>query len=100
MALLDVLALLGAPTAALAVSWFLQSTLLIAAGLAVAALARGRSASLESSVLRATLLGVLLLPLAGPLVGAVGLERLRVGLVPAVVAAPVARPSSPVPTLG
>lgn len=50
--------------AAFAANWFLQSTLLIAAGLGIAWLARRRGAAEQSAIYRTTLAAVLVCPLA------------------------------------
>src|SRR3954463_16635725 len=58
--LLDV----GRTTIGLAVNWLIQSTLLIAGGLAVGYLLRHRGSAVQSAVYRMTLVAVLVCPLA------------------------------------
>ena len=52
-----------ASATALAGHWFLQSTLVIAAGLAAARLLRKRGPALESAIYRTTLVAAILCPL-------------------------------------
>src|SRR5688572_15440370 len=50
--------------AAMAANWFIQSALLIAAGLVAGRLLRGRGSAVQSAVYRTTLLAAALCPLA------------------------------------
>ena len=62
----------------LGMTWLVQSTLVLAAGLVVARLVRVRGPALESAVLRATLLAVLVSPLVSALLGVVGVNGLGI----------------------
>lgn len=66
--------------AALAANLLVQSTLVVGTGLVVAWVLRGRGAAVRSSLLRVTLLAVLLCPLASWLLGVAGISGLRIGL--------------------
>jgi beta-lactamase regulating signal transducer with metallopeptidase domain len=57
-----------------AMNWLLQSTLLIAAGLAVAGLLRRRGSALQSAVYRTTLAAVFVCPLASGLLATAGVS--------------------------
>ncbi|MCP4642770.1 MAG: M56 family metallopeptidase [bacterium] len=62
------------PLAEFGLGWLAQSTVLLLAGVTLARLARGRGAALQSTVLRVTLVAVLLCPLASVSLGALGVQ--------------------------
>ena len=70
MALLDA----ARAVVSFAANWLLQSTLLIAAGLAVARLARCRGSALQSAIYRTTLAAVIVCPLATALLARGGVS--------------------------
>ena len=64
----------AAGAAGFALNWLIQSTLLIAAGLVLAACLRGKGSAVQSLVYRTTLAAVLICPLATWGLGQIGVS--------------------------
>ncbi|APW63706.1 carboxypeptidase regulatory-like domain-containing protein [Paludisphaera borealis] len=68
------LAIVTTPVAVFGLNWLVQSSVLLALGLAAGRLARGRGPALQSAVYRTTLAAVLVCPIASALLGAAGFD--------------------------
>ncbi|MDR3623314.1 MAG: carboxypeptidase regulatory-like domain-containing protein [Paludisphaera borealis] len=68
------LAIVTTPVAVFGLNWLVQSSVLLALGLAAGRLARGRGPALQSAVYRTTLAAVLVCPIASAFLGAAGFD--------------------------